>query len=308
MFLKNYVAAGAVAISSFASAAGAQPASLKSTDSTAQVPQTTYDSAFSGYRAAVETNVSPAALWRQANAAVASSAMEGGGHTGHNSMPGAKDQQTPSEAASANPHAGHGAIANPAGQVSDERHKKPPVTMKPSPLAGQSGMPANAGEKVMPTPASNPHAGHTMPAEVKSAVPTGHEGHSMPSKPGVQAAPTSGHGSLHKQTEPGRVGPAKPVPSAGQQMPVMAEPMTSGSHGSHSAPAKTAAPRDGRRSPSKQESVTPTKLDPHAGHQMSPVPSTKPASSPVRPALATPTSAADEHGKHTGQLEKEGKK
>lgn len=308
MFLKNYVAAGAVAISSFASAAGAQPASLKSTDSTAQVPQTTYDSAFSGYRAAVETNVSPAALWRQANAAVASSAMEGGGHTGHNSMPGAKDQQTSSEAARANPHAGHGAIANPAGQVSDELHKKPPVTMKPSPLAGQSGMPANAGEKVMPTPASNPHAGHTMPAEVKSAVPTGHEGHSMPSKPGVQAAPTSGHGSLHKQTEPGRVGPAKPVPSAGQQMPVMAEPMTSGSHGSHSAPAKTAAPRDGRRSPSKQESVTPTKLDAHAGHQMSPVPSTKPASSPVRPGLATPTSAADEHGKHTGQLEKEGKK
>ena len=121
MFSKRFVAASAVAVTSFAAIAGEPPASLKAADPAAQVSQTTYTSAFSTYIPAATDNVSPDKVWKEANATVASEGMHGGAHAGH--APTAQGAGSHSghtmttQGATSGAHAGHGM----SGMITDEQ-------------------------------------------------------------------------------------------------------------------------------------------------------------------------------------------
>jgi hypothetical protein len=307
MFFKNYVAAGAVAISSFASGAAAQPAPMKVTDSTAQVPQTTYDSAFIGYRSAVETNVSPAQTWREANAAVAGEGMHGGGHGGHSGAQGAAAQQTPTRSENPNAHAGHGAPVNDASKESHAGHGVPNAAGEPSLTGAHSNVPGSSGRSAAQPGTPDPHAGHQMPADSQTAMPVNHQGHVMP---GNTAAPKN---SQARPSTPAAKREHQPDPHAGHQMPMSEKPTTRAKVPGRDGPVEAAAPskRDKRSSPPLRavpKSSAPVVADPHAGHQMPAVVPAPSKQSAVPAKTAKPKPMADEHQQHRELQEKGGKK
>lgn len=176
MFSKRFVAASAVAVTSFASIAGEPPVSLKVTDPAAQVSQTTYTSVFSTYRPTQDTNVSPDKVWRDANAMVASEGMHGDAHGGQ--APAAQDASSHAghtmPAQGANP--GDGTAAKAAGHATHAGHQMPAQNAA---AAGRTGQPlpaAHTGHQMSPTPTSDPHAGHQMAPMSK---PDPHAGHQM---------------------------------------------------------------------------------------------------------------------------------
>lgn len=172
MFSKRFVAASAVAVTSFASIAGESAASLKAADPAAQVSQTTYTSVFSTYRPAEDAGVSPDKVWREANATVANEGMHGAhggqaptaqdtsGHAGHT---------IPTHAANLRAHAGHGTPTEPAGRASHKDHQMPAQAIAPAASTGQRSPAAHTGHQMAPAPKLDPHAGHQMGQENKPA-------------------------------------------------------------------------------------------------------------------------------------------
>lgn len=164
MFSKRFVAASAVAVTSFAAIAGEPPASLKAADPAAQVSQTTYTSVLSTYRPAQDTNVSPDKVWRDANATVAGEGMHGEAHGGQ--VPAAQDagghagHAMPAQGATPGAHSGHGTPAGSAGQASHAGHQ-----MAPAPKSDP-----HAGHQMAPVSTPDPHAGHQMGQEMKAAT------------------------------------------------------------------------------------------------------------------------------------------
>jgi hypothetical protein len=77
MPFSRIVTAIAVGAVSFAATAAEPPVRALPSDPTAEVRPLTYASAFATYSRLAESEVSPAKLWREANASVASEGMEG---------------------------------------------------------------------------------------------------------------------------------------------------------------------------------------------------------------------------------------
>jgi hypothetical protein len=123
MFSKRFVAASAVAVTSFATIAGEPPASLKAADPAAQVSQTTYTSVLSTYRPAEDTSVSPDKVWKEANATVANEGMHGDAHGDRaaevQDASGHAGHTMPTQSANPDAHAGHGAPAARPAPASD---------------------------------------------------------------------------------------------------------------------------------------------------------------------------------------------
>lgn len=208
MFSKRFVAASAVAVTSFASVAGEPPASLKAADPAAQVSQTTYTSAFSTYIPAATDNVSPDKVWKEANATVASEGMHGGAHAGH--VPAAQGAGShsghtmPTQGATSSAHAGQGTPAEPAGQTPHAGHQMPAQAIAPAAPTGQRSPAAHTGHQMAPAVKEAPHAGHQMAPMTK---PDPHAGHQM--TPVTKPDPHAGH----------QMAPVpKPDPHAGHQM------------------------------------------------------------------------------------------
>lgn len=208
MFSRKLVSAGAVALTAFASAAGAQSSSQKSVDASVSVPQATYESAFANYRRAGETTVSPDKLWRDANAAVASEGMHGGSHASHvsPSTSGSAQQSMPM-AAGQNSHSGHGVQAKQPGQGAHEGHEMPAKAATPSTHAGHGD---HEGSKAKAATKSDPHAGHDMSSMTKPMTHAGKppqvpkKARDVPSKSSVPAPmpdPHAGH-QMSSQTKP----------------------------------------------------------------------------------------------------------
>ena len=180
MFSKRFVAATAVAVTSFASIAGEPPASLKVADPAAQVSQTTYTSVLSTYRPAQDANVSPDKVWRDANATVAGEGMHGEAHGGQ--VPAAQDADghaghaMPAQGETSGAHSGHGTPAGSAGQASHAGHQMPAQAVAPAAPTGQPSPAAHAGHQMAPAPKSDPHAGHQM---APVSTPDPHAGHQM---------------------------------------------------------------------------------------------------------------------------------
>ena len=180
MFSKGFVAASAVAMTSFASIAGEPPASLKAADPAAQVSQTTYTSVLSKYRPAQDTSASPDKVWKEANATVANEGMHGGAHAGH--TPAAQDDSghvghtMPTQGATSGVHAGHGTPAAADGQASHAGHQMPAQAVAPAGRTGQPSPAAHTGHQMAPASKSDPHAGHQMAPVSK---PDPHAGHQM---------------------------------------------------------------------------------------------------------------------------------
>ena len=180
MFSKRFVAASAVAVTSFVAIAGEPPASLKAADSAAQVSPTTYTSVLSTYRPAQDTAVSPDKVWRDANATVAGEGMHGEAHGGQ--APAAQDtgghagHAMPTQGANPGAHSGHGTPAEPPGQASHAGHQMPAQAVAPAARTGQPSPAAHAGHQMAPAPKSDPHAGHQMAPMSK---PDPHAGHQM---------------------------------------------------------------------------------------------------------------------------------
>lgn len=225
MFSKKLVAASAVAVTTFASAAGAQSSSQKSVDASVSVPQMTYESAFANYRRAVETTVSPDKLWREANAAVASEGMHGGSHAGHGSPPtSGSAQQSMPVPAGPNPHVGHGAPAKQPGQEAHEGHDMPAKAATPSAHAGHG---ESKGSNAMSAPKADPHAGHDMSTMNKQMT------HAPSAAPRKRADAASSAGKPPQVPKKARDVPSKssvpasmPDPHAGHQMPSQPKPVT----------------------------------------------------------------------------------
>ena len=191
MFSKRFVAASAVAVTSFAAIAGEPPSSLKAADPAAQVSQTTYTSVLSTYRPAQDTNVSPDKVWRDANATVAGEGMHGeahggqvpaaqyaGGHAGH---------AMPAQGATPGAHSGHGTPAGSAGQASHAGHQ-----MAPAPKSDP-----HAGHQMAPVSTPDPHAGHQMGKEMKAATTT----RPAPAKGAANEASHEQHQQQGKETK-----------------------------------------------------------------------------------------------------------
>jgi hypothetical protein len=180
MFSKRFVAASAVAVTSFAAIAGEPPASLKAADPAAQVSQTTYTSVLSTYRPAQDPAVSPDKVWRDANATVAGEGMHGEAHGGQ--APVAQDASGHAGHAmltqGANPgaHSDHGTPAGSAGQRPHAGHQMPAKAAASAVPTGQPSPAAHTGHQMAPAPKSDPHAGHQM-APVSNPAP--HAGHQM---------------------------------------------------------------------------------------------------------------------------------
>ena len=198
MFSKGFVAASAVAMTSFASIAGEPPASLKAADPAAQVSQTTYTSVLSKYRPAQDTSVSPDNVWKEANATVANEGMHGGAHAGH--TPAAQDDSghvghtMPTQGATSGVHAGHGTPAAADGQASHAGHQMPAQAVAPAGRTGQPSPAAHTGHQMAPASKSDPHAGHQMAPVSK---PDPHAGHQMgqEKKPATITRPVSANGA-----------------------------------------------------------------------------------------------------------------
>lgn len=207
MFSKRFVAASAVAVTSFASIAGEPPASLKAADPAAQVSQTTYTSVLSTYRPAQDTNVSPDKVWKEANATVANEGMHGGTHSGH--APAAQDASghaghaMPAQRANPGARSSHGTPAEPAGQASHAGHQMPARAVAPAAPTGQPSPAAHTGHQMAPAPKSDPHAGHQMAPVSK---PDPHAGHQMPPMP--KADPHAGHQMGQGKMPANAAGPA----------------------------------------------------------------------------------------------------
>ena len=180
MFSKRFVAASAVAVTSFASIAGEPSASLKAADPAAQVSQTTYTSVLSTYRPAQDTNDSPDKVWRDANATVASEGMHGEAHGGQAPMAqdasGHAGHTMPTQSENPGTHSGHGTPTGVAGQASHAGHQMPAKAAAPAAPTGQPSPAAHIGHQMAPPPKSDPHAGHQM-APVSKPGP--HAGHQM---------------------------------------------------------------------------------------------------------------------------------
>jgi hypothetical protein len=213
MFSKRFVAASAVAVTSFAAIAGEPPASLKAADPAAQASQTTYTSVLSTYRPAEDTSVSPDKVWKEANATVANEGMHGdaqgdpaaevqdaSGHAGH---------KMPTQSANPDAHAGHRAPAEQASQGAHAGHQMPTQSVAPAAPTGQPSPAAHTGHQMAPAPKSDPHAGHQMAPVTK---PDAHAGHQMgqEKKPAKATPPApasdagnSSHGQHQQHQEEG---------------------------------------------------------------------------------------------------------
>lgn len=179
MFSKRFVAASAVAVTSFATIAGEPPASLKVADPAAQVSPTTYTSVLSTYRRADDTSVSPDKVWKEANATVANEDMPGDAHGGQ--APTAQDASghaghaMSAQSANSDAHVGHGAPIKQASQGGHAGHQMPTQAVTPAAPTGQHSPALHAGHEMAP-PKSDPHAGHQMAPMTK---PDAHDGHQM---------------------------------------------------------------------------------------------------------------------------------
>lgn len=224
MFSKKLVAASAIALTTFASAAGAQSSAQKSVDASVSVPQMTYESAFANYRRAVETTVSPDKLWREANAAVASEGMHGGSHAGHGAptTSGSAQRSMPMPAGQ-NPHAGHGAAAKQPGQGAHEGHDNPAKAATPSAHADHG---EHKGANAKSASKADPHAGHDMSTMTK---PTTRAPSSVHRKQAKRESSASTPPQLPRKTRdaPGKSSVPVPMPDphAGHQMSSQTKPV-----------------------------------------------------------------------------------
>ncbi|UVW27449.1 hypothetical protein [Massilia sp. H6] len=125
MFSKRFMAASAVAITSFASSAGEPPAALAAADPAARVSPTRYTSALSSYMPHKAPAVSPDKVWREANARVAGEGMHGHAHGGHGAP---AEPAEPARLANPDPHAGH--------QMNHD--KQPAAAVRPAPATHAS--------------------------------------------------------------------------------------------------------------------------------------------------------------------------
>lgn len=227
MFSKRFVAASAVAVTSFASIAGEPSASLKAADPAAQVSQTTYTSVLSTYRPAQDTNDSPDKVWRDANATVASEGMHGEAHGGQAPMAqdasGHAGHTMPTQSENPGTHSGHGTPAEPAGQTPHAGHQMPAQAIAPAAPTGQRSPAAHTGHQIAPAVKQDSHAGHQMAPMTK---PKPHAGHQT--APVTKPDPHAGH----------QMAPVpKPDPHAGHQMGQEKMP----ANATRPAPAKGAA-------------------------------------------------------------------
>lgn len=174
MFSKRFVAATAVAVTSFASIAGEAPASLKAADPSARVLQTSYVSVLSKYRPAQDASAPPDKVWKDANATVANEGRHGGAHAEH--APAAQDASghaghaMPAQGGHRGAHSGHGTPAKGAVHASHAGHEMPAQTVAPAAMTGPTSPPAHTDHHMAPASKPDPHAGHRMGMREKAAT------------------------------------------------------------------------------------------------------------------------------------------
>lgn len=136
------IALGAV---SFAATAAEPPMRALPSDPTAEIRPVTYASAFATYRRLPESDVSPAKLWQEANASVASEGMEGSMGT---SAPVSSPPSTPSSGAPSNngKQDAEGTMPTHMGHQMPVQDTKPAVTASPAHQHGRSTEPKGTGK------------------------------------------------------------------------------------------------------------------------------------------------------------------